>query len=132
MKNFPTKVAAILCACVVTLPMFRVSIASTIDWGESRFCCSKEPREISLSETDPRIMQLNDQISKLILPRVERSEDWGALVVSLEHGDTLFSYSKDRTLSPASNMKLFTTAAALHFLGSKFRYQTFLYYDGPI
>ena len=29
-------------------------------------------------------------------------------------------------------MKIATTAAALHFLGPRFRYQTFVYADGPV
>tara|TARA_B110000116_G_scaffold177691_1_gene153809 strand:+ start:4079 stop:5674 length:1596 start_codon:yes stop_codon:yes gene_type:complete len=132
MKYFSTKAATVVCLSIVTLPMFRAPLASTIDRERSHSYFSNDLREAPVSETDPSIVQLNDQISKLVMSGVERSEDWGALVVSLEHGDTLFSYSKDKTLSPASNMKLFTTAAALHFLGSKFRYQTFLYYDGPI
>ena len=95
-------------------------------------CCSNEPEEGGSFSIDPAILELKDDISRLILAREKRSEEWGVLVVSLEHGDTLFTHSKNKALSPASNMKLFTTAAALHFLGPKFRYQTLLYYDGTI
>ena len=58
--------------------------------------------------------------------------EWGALVVSLSRGDTLFSWNADRRLVPASNAKLFTTAAALHYLGPDYRFVTALYADGPI
>jgi D-alanyl-D-alanine carboxypeptidase/D-alanyl-D-alanine-endopeptidase (penicillin-binding protein 4) len=57
---------------------------------------------------------------------------WGALVVSLTTGDTLFSWRADRTFTPASNAKLFTTAAALHYLGPDYRFLTVLYPDGPV
>jgi D-alanyl-D-alanine carboxypeptidase/D-alanyl-D-alanine-endopeptidase (penicillin-binding protein 4) len=57
---------------------------------------------------------------------------WGALVVSLSRGDTLFTWNADRRLVPASNAKLFTTAAALHYLGPDYRFLTALYVDGPI
>jgi D-alanyl-D-alanine carboxypeptidase/D-alanyl-D-alanine-endopeptidase (penicillin-binding protein 4) len=57
---------------------------------------------------------------------------WGALVVSLTYGDTLFAWRADRRFIPASNAKLFTTAAALHYLGPAYRFLTVLYADGPI
>jgi serine-type D-Ala-D-Ala carboxypeptidase/endopeptidase (penicillin-binding protein 4) len=57
---------------------------------------------------------------------------YGLLVVSLERGDTLFSLNPDLPLSPASNMKLYSTAAALYYLGSEYRYLTYLLADGEI
>jgi D-alanyl-D-alanine carboxypeptidase/D-alanyl-D-alanine-endopeptidase (penicillin-binding protein 4) len=64
--------------------------------------------------------------------RAWRNATWGALVVSLTRGDTLFSYHADRHFLPASNAKLFTTAAALHYLGPEFRFVTLLAGDGPV
>ena len=60
------------------------------------------------------------------------SAQWGALVVSLTRGDTLFAWNADRRLVPASNAKLFTTAAALHYLGPDYRFLTALYADGAV
>lgn len=57
---------------------------------------------------------------------------WSVLVVSLDKGDTLFNHGADEALAPASNLKLFTTAAALYYLGPQFRYNTFLLSDGRI
>src|SRR5918996_5486686 len=57
---------------------------------------------------------------------------WSVLVVSLDRGDTLFNHHGDDALAPASNLKLFTTAAALYYLGPQFRYNTFLLSDGKI
>ncbi|CAN5671242.1 hypothetical protein BH23GEM5_BH23GEM5_04820 [soil metagenome] len=57
---------------------------------------------------------------------------YGMLVVSLDRGDTLFALGADRPLAPASNMKLFTTAAALLLLGPEFRYSTYLLADGEV
>ncbi len=47
-------------------------------------------------------------------------------------GDTLLCHDSDRQLIPASNMKLVTTALALHSLGGDFRYETSLGYSGEI
>jgi serine-type D-Ala-D-Ala carboxypeptidase/endopeptidase (penicillin-binding protein 4) len=72
------------------------------------------------------------QIAPLFRGRGWRYADWGGLVVSLTRGDTLFSYHADRRFLPASNAKLFTTAAALHYLGTGFRFLTILYGDGSV
>lgn len=57
---------------------------------------------------------------------------YGVLVVSLERGDTLFSHDADVPLTPASNMKLYSTAAALFYLGPAFRFQTYVLAEGEV
>lgn len=59
-------------------------------------------------------------------------DEWSVMVRSLDRGDTLFTFGGEAPLAPASNMKLFTTAAALYYLGPHFRYNTFLMATGPI
>lgn len=44
----------------------------------------------------------------------------------------LFRHNEKLLLHPASNMKLFTSAAALLFLGSEYNFTTSIYYDGEI
>jgi D-alanyl-D-alanine carboxypeptidase/D-alanyl-D-alanine-endopeptidase (penicillin-binding protein 4) len=48
-------------------------------------------------------------------------------------GDSVL-YRKDEKmlLHPASNMKILTTSTALYFLGPKYEFKTYLYYDGEI
>ena len=70
-------------------------------------------------------------LAPLFAGRAWRHATWGALVVSLTRGDTLLSYHADRRFVPASNAKLFTTAAALHYLGPDFRFLTALFASGP-
>ena len=57
---------------------------------------------------------------------------WGALAVDLETGEVLYERNAARRFVPASNMKLFTTAAALDALGPDFRYTTRLYAEGDV
>ena len=71
-------------------------------------------------------------LAPLFQGRAWRYATWGALVVSLTHGDTLLSYRADLRFVPASNAKLFTTAAALHYLGPEFRFLTVLFADGVV
>ncbi len=56
----------------------------------------------------------------------------GALVVSLTHGDTLYALNAERLFEPASIVKLFTTAAALQYLGPRFFFRTTVYGTGPV
>ena len=48
----------------------------------------------------------------------------GLLVQSLEDGEVVFQHRADELLNPASNVKLFTAAAALHGLGPGYRFET--------
>lgn len=46
--------------------------------------------------------------------------------------EVVYSHKEDRTLIPASNMKIITTAAALNTLGSQFTFKTEIYHTGTI
>lgn len=48
----------------------------------------------------------------------------GAIVVRVGDGQTLYARNPDTRLLPASNLKLFTSAAALEMLGGDFRFTT--------
>ncbi|MGH9522068.1 MAG: D-alanyl-D-alanine carboxypeptidase/D-alanyl-D-alanine endopeptidase [Terriglobales bacterium] len=49
---------------------------------------------------------------------------WGIEAVSLDTGNTLFTYNGDKLFTPASNTKLFTTAAALALIGPDYQFKT--------
>ena len=75
---------------------------------------------------------LAERIDEVLDARAFDDAYWGALVVDLESGDVLYERNAARRFVPASNMKLFTTAAALDALGPDFRYQTSLYAEGNV
>ena len=56
----------------------------------------------------------------------------GIYVESLKDGRVLYHRNEHRLFVPASNMKLFTTAAALVNLGPDYRYQTGIYTNGNV
>lgn len=85
-----------------------------------------------LSAQDRPTGPLAVELAPLMQTRTWARATWGALVVSLTTGDTLFSWRADRRFIPASNAKLFTTAAALHYLGRDYRFLTVLFADGPV
>ncbi|MGP0097053.1 MAG: D-alanyl-D-alanine carboxypeptidase/D-alanyl-D-alanine-endopeptidase [Terriglobales bacterium] len=49
---------------------------------------------------------------------------WGVEVVSLATGKTLYAQNADKLFTPASNTKLFTTAAALALIGPDYKFRT--------
>ncbi|MEH1952346.1 D-alanyl-D-alanine carboxypeptidase/D-alanyl-D-alanine endopeptidase [Nostoc sp.] len=55
---------------------------------------------------------------------------WGILIQPLSAGPTLYSRDAQKYFTPASNLKLLTTAAALQELGANFRIRTSIYQNG--
>jgi D-alanyl-D-alanine carboxypeptidase/D-alanyl-D-alanine-endopeptidase (penicillin-binding protein 4) len=56
----------------------------------------------------------------------------GIYAVNMETSEVILNQNSDLSFMPASCMKLITTAAALHILGSATRFETNLQYDGII
>ena len=53
-----------------------------------------------------------------------RSGMWGAMVVSLTQGDTLYAYNAGEQMLPASTMKLLTSAIAFERFGPNYQFST--------
>jgi D-alanyl-D-alanine carboxypeptidase/D-alanyl-D-alanine-endopeptidase (penicillin-binding protein 4) len=86
------------------------------------------PRQTSDVEVDRLGAELRSLLSGARWSRAK----WGALVVSLDRGDTLFAVNAEAALAPASNLKLLTTATALRELGPGYRFRTYLLTDGTV
>jgi D-alanyl-D-alanine carboxypeptidase/D-alanyl-D-alanine-endopeptidase (penicillin-binding protein 4) len=54
---------------------------------------------------------------------------WGVFVTSMKDGRVLVSRNGDKLFTPASNMKVYTTAVALDLLGADYRWRTSVYAD---
>jgi serine-type D-Ala-D-Ala carboxypeptidase/endopeptidase (penicillin-binding protein 4) len=57
---------------------------------------------------------------------------WGIEVVSLKSGKTLSAQNADKLFTPASNTKLFTTAAALTLIGPDYKFRTTVETSGTL
>jgi serine-type D-Ala-D-Ala carboxypeptidase/endopeptidase (penicillin-binding protein 4) len=57
---------------------------------------------------------------------------WGIDVVDLDSGKTIFAQNAEQLFIPASNTKLFTTAAALAIAGPDYRFRTTVEAEGKI
>src|SRR5258708_38186338 len=56
-------------------------------------------------------------------------ERGGVFVISLGEGRVLSSRNGDKLFTPASNMKIYTTAVGLDLLGENYRWRTSVYAD---
>jgi len=61
-----------------------------------------------------------------------RHASLGVCVIDVKSGKVIASHQPDLSLTPASTLKLVTTASALAILGADFRYSTVLEYDGTL
>ncbi len=64
-----------------------------------------------------------------IISHMEANVQIGIKVVSLKHAQTLYEKNPEKLFIPASNLKLFTGAAALAILGVDYRFDTHLLLD---
>ncbi len=73
---------------------------------------------------------LEKRIPALIQQRQAAHAFWGVSIYDLDQDSLLFSRNAERGFLPASNQKLLTTAAAIDLLGSNYRYETTLSFEG--
>lgn len=79
--------------------------------------------------------QTRDDVTEAMKNVLESDDFKGASVSMLAvtgDGDTLLCHDRGRLLIPASNMKLVSTALAMHSLGPDYRYGTGIGYSGTI
>lgn len=83
-----------------------------------------------LRYTTPRgAAALGADLATLLASRT-RTGEWGAMVISISRGDTLFAHQPDQQIVPASTMKLFTSAIALDRLGPEHAFSTDVLREG--
>lgn len=89
------------------------------------------PRIVLPSYTSPRDAASLASALGSLTGRVQRGQ-WGAMVVSLTRGDTLFAQNVGAPLMPASTMKLLTSSLAFEKLGPNYQLSTDVFRDGPV
>jgi serine-type D-Ala-D-Ala carboxypeptidase/endopeptidase (penicillin-binding protein 4) len=57
---------------------------------------------------------------------------WGVVIQSLETGEYFYKRNENKLFVPASDLKLFTTTAALYLLGPEYRFSTNVYMNGTV
>jgi serine-type D-Ala-D-Ala carboxypeptidase/endopeptidase (penicillin-binding protein 4) len=79
---------------------------------------AKQPDDAVLAQEIDRVIDGSDLRAR-----------WGVSVISMKDGRVLYSRNGDRLFTPASNMKVYTTAVALDMLGADYRWRTSVYVD---
>lgn len=74
---------------------------------------------------------LRNDIGYMLDARVKGGQ-WGAMVVSITRGDTLYSRNADVRMQPASTMKLMTAAVALDRFGPDYQFSTDVLREGAV
>ncbi len=78
------------------------------------------------------LSSLNRLVDKYQKSKLFKNSTWALYARYLESGKVILDKNSEVSVAPASNMKLFTTSAALEILGEDYRFSTKLYYDGNI
>ncbi len=73
-----------------------------------------------------------EKIDSIFSEKGLNSSHYGIKVVNLSSGETIFERNEDSSFIPASNIKLYTGAAAMEILGKDYRFKTRLAYRGEI
>ncbi|MCK5719581.1 MAG: D-alanyl-D-alanine carboxypeptidase/D-alanyl-D-alanine-endopeptidase [Thiomargarita sp.] len=72
----------------------------------------------------------NKQIDKILDARCLDDPQTSVRIVALPSGYPIYTHNAYKPLLPASVMKIFTTATALHYLGPEYRFKTEFLYTG--
>ncbi len=72
------------------------------------------------------------QLDQLFDAPIWSNAQWGVQVLDLDTSEILYQRQPGKAFLPASNLKLYTTAAAIKTLGTNYRYETKLYANGPV
>ncbi len=91
-----------------------------------------EPGPVRAQPAPPPIARLSAQIDSTLQRPALDGAHWGVAVMNLRTGEWLYQRTPKHHFVPASNVKLFTSAAALDQLGPAFRYQTTLFAEGAV
>lgn len=92
---------------------------------------AQPPRSVLRPRAPVDAIALSSDLRSLIAQSTNRGR-WGAIVVSLTRGDTLFVEGADETMLPASTMKLYTAAFVLERFGPAHQFRTQILRDGAL
>lgn len=97
----------------------------------SLVCCALLASQSPAASRKPH-PSLKKQIETIVVQPDLARGFWGIEIRSLDSGKVLYSLNADRLFTPASNTKLFTTAAALALIGPDYKFRTTLETNGSL
>jgi len=75
---------------------------------------------------------LLNKIKELTSSKELAYAEWSVCAKYAENSETIIAFNSNKSLAPASGLKVFTTSTAFDLLGPDFIYKTKLYYSGKI
>lgn len=75
-------------------------------------------------KTPPSAAKIGHDVEAILQDPEAARSFWGVNAVSLDSGRTLVAINADKMFAPASNAKLFTTAAVFALIGQDYRFKT--------
>jgi D-alanyl-D-alanine carboxypeptidase/D-alanyl-D-alanine-endopeptidase (penicillin-binding protein 4) len=84
------------------------------------------------TRTDPAIENFRNAVDSILKKSCNKGLRVGAKFYSLDREQVIYARNSDSLLTPASNMKIFTSAMALKKVGPDYRFHTRLYTTGKI
>ncbi|MDQ6651605.1 MAG: D-alanyl-D-alanine carboxypeptidase/D-alanyl-D-alanine-endopeptidase [Acidobacteriota bacterium] len=116
---------------IVLLMVLGLLLSRPLITGKAEESVQKQQeRQSTTSNTKPATTQINE-LAKRVDSAIDGSEfanaRWGAFVISMSDGTTLYQRNAQKLFTPASNMKIYTTGVALDLLGADYRWRTSVY-----
>jgi D-alanyl-D-alanine carboxypeptidase/D-alanyl-D-alanine-endopeptidase (penicillin-binding protein 4) len=99
------------------------SVSDTAPISSGQPAESVKPLALNLDRT-----LANDLDQLLNSPEYSQAR-WGVSVISLKDNKFIYDHNGDQLFTPASNMKVYTTAVAVDLLGADYRWRTSVYSD---
>ena len=84
------------------------------------------------TDADPAIENFRSAVDSIIKQSCHKGVRVGAKFYSLDRQQVIYARNSDTLFTPASNMKMFTSAMALKKVGPDYRFHTRLYTNGRI
>jgi D-alanyl-D-alanine carboxypeptidase/D-alanyl-D-alanine-endopeptidase (penicillin-binding protein 4) len=124
-------VALTACAVAPTILESQTKKTTTTRRRARRPSRNKPPAVPSVRYSTPRT---SDDLAAILggLAARIRGGTWGAMVVSLTRGDTLYANNAGEQMLPASTMKLLTSAIAFDRFGPTYQFSTDALRDAPV
>lgn len=111
------------------IPISLISLFVSIQVAVNQQIAQAQTPEVKTTAKYTCPAQLESSINSVINRPLFKRMRWGILVKPLSSPQTLYNRDGEKYFIPASNTKLFTTAAALQKLGANFRIRTSVYQD---
>jgi D-alanyl-D-alanine carboxypeptidase/D-alanyl-D-alanine-endopeptidase (penicillin-binding protein 4) len=138
-KSLRILVSLFLAICLlfyVPTSLAAKSKVTKVKTSSNQTSATKAKPSVSLPSSPPPQGYNPEEIKKAIDSLINIMTNDGVsasvMAISLKDNTIVYEYNSDKKLIPASVTKLFTTAAALHYLGPDYTYTTILYRRGEI